>query len=121
MPDIMKFILDEGATKSDPDGHLLDAEEWSESVAMQIAAAEGIELTPDHWSVIHFIRLQYRRYGIARSARALMDTIDARFGTEGGRRFLYRLFPKGPIHQGCTIAGVPVPAMCHDQSFGTTQ
>jgi sulfur relay (sulfurtransferase) DsrC/TusE family protein len=40
------------AGRIDPESHLLDLEHWSPLVAHQRAAAEGIELTEEHFAVI---------------------------------------------------------------------
>jgi tRNA 2-thiouridine synthesizing protein E len=45
--------------------------------------------------------------------------LDAEFAAEGGRRYLYGLFPRGPILQGCRIAALPLPSGTLDLSFGS--
>ena len=40
----------------DDQGYLLDPAEWSESLAQELARQENIELTEQHWTVIHFMR-----------------------------------------------------------------
>jgi len=44
--------------------------------------------------------------------------LEERFAAEGGRKYLLELFPKGPVAQGCELAGLPVPAYASDGSFG---
>lgn len=53
------------------------------------------------------------------NVRELHDALDEEFHAEGGIRYLYTLFPKGPLAQGCLIAGLPVPAGAQDQGFGS--
>jgi tRNA 2-thiouridine synthesizing protein E len=53
--------------------------------------------------------------------RELHDALDERFHTRGGMKFLYRLFPGGPVAQGCRLAGLPVPAGAVNPSFGSVQ
>jgi TusE/DsrC/DsvC family sulfur relay protein len=43
----------------DEDGHLVNANDWSEGLAGHLAA---LELAEDHWLVIRFIREYYLRY-----------------------------------------------------------
>lgn len=121
MPDIMKFIRNRGAEQTDPEGHLLETEEWSEAKAKQRASEEGIALSDAHWEVIHFVRGHYREHGEMASARLLLDAMEKRFQNEGGKKYLYQLFPNGPVRQSTRIAGVPVPEYSSDPSFGTSQ
>lgn len=121
MPDIMKFIVNERANQTDPEGHLIGLEEWNKTVAEAHASREGIGLSPDHWEVLGFLRDHFRKYGPASHARELSDALEARFQDRGGRKYLYQLFPGGPVRQASVIAGLPVPAGAADQSFGSTR
>ncbi len=53
--------------------------------------------------------------------RELHDALDERFHARGGIRYLYELFPGGPIAQGCRLAGLTPPAGAEDRSFGSVQ
>lgn len=45
----------------DTDGFLLNADEWSENVAFELASSAGIRtLTDEHWSVITQLRAEFR-------------------------------------------------------------
>jgi tRNA 2-thiouridine synthesizing protein E len=48
-----------------------------------------------------------------------MRELDQEFAAEGGRRYLYDLFPRGPILQASRIAGLPLPPGTLDRSFGS--
>ena len=42
------------------EGFFIHPEQWTEAMAPEIARKEGIlELTPDHWKVIGFMRTEY--------------------------------------------------------------
>ncbi len=92
---------------------------WSPLIATQLAREEGIdELTEAHWHVIYAVRNLYREKGRLASARKVMQILEREFEDEGGRRYLYELFPKGPVSQSSRLAGVPVPPYSSDPSFG---
>lgn len=93
---------------------------WTEAKAEATARELGIELTDEHWKVIRFLRLHFENTGEIKHARDLSTVLNERFVDEGGSRYLYNLFPHGPISQGCRIAGLPVPKDAADPSFGTT-
>ena len=121
MPDIRKFIVDRGAHEADPAGHMFGLEEWNEQIAMDRASEEGIRLTDDHWAVLRFLREHYRQHGPGPHARRIAQALDERFARHGGREYLYRLFPQGPVRQASRIAGLPAPAIVADPSFGTSK
>ncbi len=119
--DINKFIADKGVFEHDPEGHLLDLPPWSEAEAERLAGEEGLTLTIDHWEVIRFLRDRYRRSGQAHSGRIVAEELDLAFRDRGGSRFLYSLFPQGPVAQGSRIAGLPLPPYATDRSFGSIE
>lgn len=93
---------------------------WSPEKAEALARAEGIELGPDHWRALEMLRSLYIARGPAPHARALSGLLDAEFAGKGGSRYLYQLFPGGPVAQGSRLAGVPAPHDTQDPSFGST-
>lgn len=92
---------------------------WDLSKAQAQAKAEGIELTNAHIDVIQYLRLTFEKHGPARHARTLTQALEAKFATRGGLKYLYQLFPGGPVSQGCKLAGIPLPSDSEDISFGT--
>ena len=40
-------------------GYLVNAEDWSEDLAKEIASAEKLELTDRHWDVINHLRDEF--------------------------------------------------------------
>jgi TusE/DsrC/DsvC family sulfur relay protein len=94
---------------------------WDEDRAREIAAAEGVELTDEHFKVIHKLRDYYRDNGLTETGSELGDMLDEAFSEQGGRKYLHTLFPEGPVAQGMRIAGLPVPAHTENESFGTAR
>lgn len=91
----------------DADGNLANRNDWTEEIAREIAAQEGIaELTAQHWAVIHFMRQVFEKEGDAPSIRRL--TKESGVDT----KTLYQLFPKGPAKRAAKIAGLPKPKGC---------
>ena len=121
MPDILKAIRNEDALQVDPHGYLLELDDWSEEHAQRIAAEEGVALTPKHWEVIHFLREHYAQHGPTDYGREVVQLLESRYAAAGGRKFLFQLFPQGPVRQASRIAGLPVPSGATDRSFGSVQ
>lgn len=93
---------------------------WSRSVAESVASGEGLSLTDDHWEVVKALQSYFSKHESAKP-RELHDALDEKFHARGGIRFLYELFPGGPIAQGCRVAGLEPPAGSTDASFGSVQ
>lgn len=118
MTDILKSIR-----MDDPDPNHLDRREelrdWNRDKAVEIAHRFGVELSAEHWMVITYLRRTHLDRGIPHEARRLAANLDAAFIDQGGMRWLYGLFPGGPVVQGCAIAGVPIPEHSSDDASGT--
>lgn len=94
---------------------------WSRAEAEAIARREGLSLTEMHWEVLCSLQEYYARHedeGYIQP-RELLDALDEHFHPEGGLRFLYVLFPRGPLAQGCRLAGLKPPPGAHDPGFGS--
>ncbi len=95
---------------------------WTRANAENQAGAEGLELEDDHWEVVRALQEYSSRHdagGI--KVRGLLDALDEKFHGKGGLKYLYSLFPGGPVAQGCRIAGLQPPAGSTDMGFGSVQ
>lgn len=123
MVDINDYIMNPEDQDKSPER--LDREQtlqhWDSEIARQIAKQENIELTDEHWALIFYLRENFLQHGFPNSSHELTQQLDAEFSQQGGIRYLYLLFPDGPIAQGSRIAGLPVPHDAEDESFGSVQ
>ncbi|MCW8936218.1 MAG: TusE/DsrC/DsvC family sulfur relay protein [Gammaproteobacteria bacterium] len=92
---------------------------WDEDQAKTIAEEQGIKLSEAHFKVIHALRDHYLENGLAESGRELEEVLANEFSSQGGSKYLRKLFPDGPVTQGMRIAGLPVPAYSEHDGFGT--
>jgi|SRR4030065_343276 tRNA 2-thiouridine synthesizing protein E len=118
---LIESILEEahGVSRRDPSfPHAPDG--WTPAVARHIAKQEKLTMTEDHWDVVralHAYWAQHTDKGI--NLRALHDALEERFHQEGGIKRLYLLFPRGPVAQGCRLAGLVAPVGATDKGFGS--
>ncbi|HSN20360.1 MAG TPA: TusE/DsrC/DsvC family sulfur relay protein [Usitatibacter sp.] len=99
--------------ETDEEGYLVNLADWTEDVGAAIAQEEKIEMSPNHWEVVNFLRDYYNEYQIAPAVRVLTKAIGKKLGPEkGSSQYLYELFPYGPAKQACKIAGLPKPTGC---------
>jgi len=95
------------AVELSEDGFLVDAGQWNEGVAVELARREGIDrLTDRHWQVVRFMRAEYEANGMGPTVRVLAKTSGVPV------KELYQLFPKGPAKLAAKIAGIPKPRGC---------
>ena len=116
----MQNQLTEKQTKSQILGIHDDIGSWDQTIANELAKAENIKLTDEHIAILGYLRGTYKKHGQIEHAHSLTQALNTRFASKGGIKYLYTLFPKGPISQGCKIAGVPAPSESRNQSFGTS-
>jgi tRNA 2-thiouridine synthesizing protein E len=93
---------------TDSEGYLVDPSNWSEDFAKTRAALEGLELQPEHWEVIRFLREYYAEHGHQASVRDMIRHYRDVWGPEkGSSRYLHKLFPiGGPQKQGNRLGGL---------------
>ena len=107
------MVLNTNAIAVDKEGFLLDLNDWSPDVAQQLAEAEGIELTAEHWQVLELLRQFYREFDSSPAMRALVKYVRLELGPEQGKSsYLLSLFPGSPAKIGSKIAGLPKPDNC---------
>jgi len=90
-------------------GFLVSQDDWDKDVAAAIAAAEGLDLTPDHWGVIDYLRESYFEHnGEQPNNRAILKAMQGKWaGRKVDNKTLFDLFPGNPSKQAGKIAGLP--------------
>ena len=93
---------------------------WTPAEAERIARDEKLALGDDHWELVRGLQEFFARHEEGEvKLRDLHDALDEKFHYKGGIKYLYTLFPGGPIAQGCRLAGLKAPAGATDLSFGS--
>lgn len=83
------------------------------------AAKRGLELSAEHMAVINFVLDFYEHCDDCQNARVLADMMQDEFMQQGGRKYLYQLFPDGPLSTIHDLADLPKLGNESDRSFGT--
>ncbi|MBC3374954.1 TusE/DsrC/DsvC family sulfur relay protein [Pseudomonas sp. SWRI92] len=97
----------------DKDGYLADRCDWSADVATALAAAEGIELSPEHWEVLELLRAFYDEFQLSPATRPLIKYTALKLGVDKGNSLhLNRLFKGTPAKLAAKLAGLPKPTNC---------
>ncbi len=109
----------QAAPAKDPDFPHAPAN-WTRADAEAMANSEGLEMADDHWDNLRALQEYCSRHDCNKySVRELHDALDEKFHAKGGYKYLYALFPGGPIAQGCRLAGLEPPAGAVDKGFGS--
>ena len=88
------------------EGFFTDRTQWSEELAVDLAALIDIEMDEAHWAPIRFMRDDHEKTGATPTLNRLK--------TAGGFdvRELFKLYPGKPAKKMAWIAGLPKPANC---------
>jgi len=109
----MVLMVNNACLETSDQGFLINAADWNEAVAKQLAELNNIPLTDAHWEIILFIRHYYKQYKHLPNARVFTKAIAKEFGVvKGNSRYLHLLFPDGPLKYACKLAGLPKPPTC---------
>ena len=95
--------------------------DWTREETLAAARTGGLELTEDHWETIRALQNYYAHHAddTVINMRDLHDALDECFHEKGGLKFLYTIFPGGPIAQSCRLAGLKAPYIATDPHFGS--
>lgn len=97
----------------DKDGFLKDIDSWNEDIARLLAENDNIQLTNEHFEIIHLLRRFYATYQVAPANRPLVKAVKLELGQEKGNSlYLMKLFPESPAKLAAKYAGLPKPANC---------
>ena len=94
--------------ETDSEGYLKNLNNWSTEFAKVQARKEGLQLTAEHWQVIHFLRDYYHEHGVQAQVRMMIRHFAEAWGPEhGNNHYLHAIFPVGgPQKQGNRLAGL---------------
>ena len=97
----------------DKDGYLVDLNDWSAEVASALAAAEDLELSPEHWEILELLRGFYQEFQLSPATRPLIKYTALKLGPDKGNSLhLNRLFKGTPAKLAAKLAGLPKPTNC---------
>ena len=99
--------------------HELHDQLWNRDKTNLLADKEQLKITNDHWKVILYLRKYYLKHGLEPNARHLSYKLGSLFKDQGGSKYLYSLFPGGPVTQGSRLGNLKEPPSCIDPSHGT--
>jgi len=99
--------------ETDNQGFLKKNLQWSYELGVYMAQLDDIELTEEHWEIINYLREYYEVYNVAPPMRMIIRVFKKTFGEgNANSRYLYQLFPEGPMKQGSKYGGLPKPKNC---------
>lgn len=90
----------------DGEGYLLDRAEWTPSIAEEIARRDGYEISDEQWKFINAAREMYEANAVVPPIRKFAKAMEV------DAKYLYELFPKGPMKMICKVGGLPKPTGC---------
>lgn len=108
-PVLTQTVLPDGTIiETDTEGYLKNLDDWSEDFARARAATEGLELKPEHWQVIRFLREYYEEHRVQAQVRVMIWHFSKVWDEQrGSNHNLHELFPiGGPQKQGNRLAGL---------------
>ena len=110
---IYRYLDSNKKIRLDPEGYLVNQDQWSKPVAEMLADDEGLPLTEAHWEIIEVVRDFYQRFEMAPAMRPLVKATKNALGEEKGKSiYLMTLFPGSPAKRIARLAGLPKPTNC---------
>jgi len=92
--------------KLDGEGFLVDRDDWSEAVAVELAQRDGYEVSDEIMTYIREARRMYDEDGVVPPIRKFAKAMNT------DTKHLYDVFQKGPMKLICKWGGLPKPTGC---------
>jgi len=87
-------------------GYLVNSSDWTEEIAKELFAEEGIEPTQEHWDIVNYVRDETLS-GNEPNERSIMKAMGKLWGRKVSSKEMYEMFPGMPSKQGLKIGGCP--------------
>ncbi len=92
---------------------MIDAQQWNEAAAAQMADAYGVRLNDSHWAIIWELRRYFEAGNKSPSMRQLVRLVKSQVDPELGSSIaLMKLFGPSPAKMSARLAGLPKPKNC---------
>jgi tRNA 2-thiouridine synthesizing protein E len=114
----MSIQVGNSIIETDEEGYLVNPDDWSEAVATAMAVAQSqqdhVELSETQLGLVQYFREYYAENKVHPTMHKLVMTLGKHHGQsfrdhKDYEKFLYGLFPKGPVPELCKLAGLPKP------------
>ena len=95
----------------DTEGYLVNPDEWTDKIAIELAEEEGIELNECHWQVLRFMNKYYGEHHVAPDVRHVIHYLATvnQSDKKEAKKHVFELFPYGYVKQACKISGMKRP------------
>ena len=105
----MGIVVNGKEIETTPSGFLVNLDEWSEDLALEIAKEEGVALPEKHWDKIKYLRDDFIHHaGNKHHTRNMTKAMAKAWGEKKiDAKVLYDLFPGDPSKQAGRIGGLP--------------
>ena len=95
----------------DAEGYLVNPDDWTDEIAIELAKEEKIDLTESHWQILRFIRKYYSENSVVPDVRHVDEYLatENKIDKKEAKKTLFTLFPYGYVKQACKISGMRKP------------
>ena len=93
------------------EGYLVNPDDWTDEIALQLAEEEDIDLTESHWMILQFIREYFGEHSVVPDIRHVDDYLatENNIDKKEAKRIIFQLFPYGYVKQACKLSGMRRP------------
>ncbi len=111
------ITVNEQVIALDKDGYLKNLDAWNHAVAEALAEQDGLNLTDEHWQILHLLQEFYREFELSPAMRPLIKYVGVKLGSDKGKSiYLMKLFGQSsgqsPALIASRLAGLPRPTNC---------